>query len=81
MISVTSDFFDVVEIVLQMFIKEQDITKYYPYMHGLYILLVIFYWPEPKCARSYCLSVLLSSSSVINNSLNFNRLPLTGPVS
>lgn len=57
MISVTSDFFYVVEIDGQMFIKEQDITKYYPYMHELYILLVIFYWPEPKCARSYCLSV------------------------
>lgn len=57
MINVTSNFFDVVEIDGQMFIKEQDITKYYPYMHGLYILLVISYWPEPKCARSYCLSV------------------------
>lgn len=57
MINVTSNFFDVVEIDGQMFIKEQDITKYYPYMYGLYILLVISYWPEPKCARSYCLSV------------------------
>lgn len=42
MINVTSNFFDVVEIDGQMFIKEQDITKYYPYMHGLYIYFLSF---------------------------------------